>query len=164
VSNRSSTIEQAVKAVAKLDYSTLSTVSNNSNSESSLLERIADSTPVPENFIDSTTYAFDPNLLTTSYDVSQDYGPTFTAKADLKELYESTTSSASDVQAMMMTPQELEEAVKDINWAQALGDTSQVSYVVRERVAFASRVDPVSTRLYHALNRVTDDVDYAKIY
>lgn len=166
VSHRYSPIELAVRTVASLDYHALEEVSNSSDPEGSLLEQEVEtdsshSLDLRENQVDHSLH---PDQLSAStYDVSKEYGPNRERKVEIKDFYEDTQST-SDVQAVMMTSQELEKAVRDINLAEALGDRSQIDYITRERVALQFLVDPVQGRLYHALNRVTEDVDYGRVY
>jgi hypothetical protein len=163
VSNRSSSIELAVKTAAKLDYDTLSTVSNSSAPEGSLLESIADSTSVQENLESQVDSAFNPELLqTANYDVSAQYGPTSSTGVQITDFYEDTKTT-SEVQSLMMTPRELEDAVEDLNLAVALGDKNLVDYRTREKVAQQFLTDPVLGRVYHALHRLTDDINYTSL-
>ncbi|MFA6462102.1 MAG: hypothetical protein WCV90_07605 [Candidatus Woesearchaeota archaeon] len=165
VSNRSSTIAEAVRTVASLDYHALSEVSN-STLEPSLLELEVQSEATETFSSDmSIDYALNPELFNSPvYDVSKEYGVTVSSSpVNLTELYDDEHTT-SEVTTLTLTPAELEVAVKNINWAEALGDRSQVDYKTRERVAFSSLIDPVSTRLYHALNRITDNIDYGRVY
>lgn len=165
VSHRSSTIAEAVRTVVNLDYRSLSEVSNSALEPSPLeLEVQSEATEISSSEM-SIDYALNPELFNhPSYDVSKEYGPTVSSSStDLTDFYEDNPDS-SEVTSMTLTPEELKEAVTNINWAEALGDRSQVDYKTREKVAFSSLIDPVSTRLYHALNRITDNIDYGRVY
>ena len=65
-------------------------------------------------------------------------------------------------EAEMMTPEEVEEAVADVQFAAASGVYDNVDYRTRERLKFSALFDPSAFWLIEKLGRVTSDVDYSR--
>jgi len=164
VSNRSSSIEQAIQTVASLDYHALSVLDESSLDQSDLEKEVqTDSSLSSEDF--SIEYALMQDSLTSSYDISKEYGPTFrTATADPSDLYEEVVStSTSEVRSEMMTAQEYADALQDIQYAAVVGAWSDITYGERVRMNNFFTYDTVLARITHDLNCITRDVNFRVI-
>ncbi len=62
----------------------------------------------------------------------------------------------------MMTPEEVKEAVADVQFAAASGSYGDVDYRTRERLKFSIMFDSSAFGLMERLGRVTNDVDYSR--
>ncbi len=65
-------------------------------------------------------------------------------------------------EAEMMTTEEVEEAVADVQFAAASGSYGDVDCRTRERLKFSALFDPSAFWLIEKLGRVTNDVDYSR--
>ena len=74
------------------------------------------------------------------------------------------TSETYDSSPEIMSDEEIEEAVVDVQFAQITGDTQSMSYKDRQRLANTALYDPIGVRIMHSLNRLTDDVNFSKVY
>ena len=64
----------------------------------------------------------------------------------------------------VMDDEEVEEAVVEVQMAHVTGDFQSISYEDRKRLANTALYDPIGVRIQHALNRITLDIDFSRIY
>ncbi|MEK6937854.1 MAG: hypothetical protein AABX04_02325 [Nanoarchaeota archaeon] len=170
VSNRSSAressaIELAVRVAAKLDYKTLSTLTNSKDySEVSDLEREVSIDTTSSGLESQVDYALIPLLVNSSYDVSAEYGnfsknPSFTTEYE----GEYSSNSSSDIKTEMMTPLEYTEALMETQFAAISGAWSDVSYEQRMRMTNFFTYNTVLARAFHDMNCLTRDINFKVI-
>ena len=101
------------------------------------------------------------------YGESSDYKP-----IDLEKIWEYQTSLQSENDSVeyevksceVMDDEEAEEAIGDVQMAQLTGDFQSMSYQDRKRLANKALYDPQTVRIMHSLNRITDNVDFSRVY
>mgnify|MGYP001222241996 CR=1 FL=1 len=97
--------------------------------------------------------------------IETEYNP-----ADLEQLWDYDSSVEGEEVSNeykspeIMDAEEVDEAVNNVQFSQVAGDTGSISYRDRERLANTAKYDPVGVRIRHSLNRITDDVDFNRIY
>jgi hypothetical protein len=108
-----------------------------------------------------------PDPSNVNYGESGEYKP-----IDLEQVWEYQSSmqaqdESSEYEAKsceVMDDEEAEEAIGDVQMAQLTGDFQSMSYQDRKRLANKAMYDPQTVRIMHSLNRITDNVDFSRVY
>ena len=64
----------------------------------------------------------------------------------------------------VMDAEEVEEAIVEVQIAQVTGDFQSISYEDRRRLANTALYDPIGVRIKHSLNKMTDEIDFSRVY
>lgn len=163
VSNRFSIVE-AVVAVSLVDYRALPELSSSLSDSHETEEKELD-LEITLDDSNADYSSLNPALFESYYDLSAEYQQMFVADSTS---YVSSKSNSeeepSDTASETLTSQEAEETIIDIQYANIAGTRMDVNFDQRKKLVNYFLFNPIEGRLIHALNRLTDDVDYSRVY
>jgi len=157
---KSSSIADAISAVAVLDYQTLKVVSNKDERASDLELKVESKGDLDsENeFSLNISHSVGYTNNTGGYDNSFSYD----LNANNDRVYESDENvSVSDVSRESLTVPEAEVTVKDVQYATAFGTQSELDHRERRKLSHFAMFEPALLRMFEALHGVTRDVNYS---
>ncbi len=161
VSNRSS-IKDAVKAVAKLDYVALKEASATGGLiDAEVSEDVSEIEKLTSD--DSMDYALLHQQPEASYSLNLDYLSELAGIRSSSVEYENDDAGKKygDAGSETLTTEEAEEAMEDVCWASMTGNKCEISYVTRRKLNYWIMFNPANFKLFEA-QAMTRDVNYSE--
>ena len=152
-------ITDAISLVCDLDYHSLSTLTNTSSTESSELEQ-----RLSDNSSTTITYSINPELTVQTASINYEqvwYGDRNTTPASfaLDGDYWSTTA-VSDVESEMISSEEAQQTIVDIQYAAVMGNSMVMNSEERRKLNLWILFNPAQFKMAESMYAVTSNVDY----